>query len=179
MGADAEVVTARDHPGDGIVTATSDTRPRSSRLPPFMPRQPAAAWPGIGRCSHPGDGIVTATSDTRPRSSRLPRHERRRQLLDAALEVFVSQGYHAAAMDDIAERAGVSKPVLYQHFPGKLELYLALLDESVGTLLDTVRDALRSNADPKQRVAATFGGYFEYVGGKGQAYRLVFESDLS
>jgi AcrR family transcriptional regulator len=41
----------------------------------------------------------------------------------------VSQGYHAAAMDDIAERAGVSKPVLYQHFPGKLELYLALLDD--------------------------------------------------
>jgi AcrR family transcriptional regulator len=91
----------------------------------------------------------------------------------------VSQGYHAAAMDDIAERAGVSKPVLYQHFPGKLELYLALLDESVGTLVETVGGALRSNADPKQRVAATFGAYFEYVGGKGQAYRLVFESDLS
>ncbi len=122
---------------------------------------------------------MTATSDTRPRSNRLPRHERRRQLLDAALEVFVSQGYHAAAMDEIAERAGVSKPVLYQHFPGKLELYLALLDESVDTLVETVRDALRSNPDPKQRVAATFGAYFEFVGGKGQAYRLVFESDLS
>ena len=127
----------------------------------------------------PGDPILTATSDTRPRSNRLPRHERRRQLLDAALEVFVSQGYHAAAMDEIAERAGVSKPVLYQHFPGKLELYLALLDESVDTLVETVRDALRSNPDPKQRVAATFGAYFEFVGGEGQAYRLVFESDLS
>ena len=126
-----------------------------------------------------GDRILTATSETRPRSNRLPRHERRRQLLDAALEVFVSQGYHAAAMDEIAERAGVSKPVLYQHFPGKLELYLALLDESVDTLVDTVRQALRSNADPKQRVAATFGAYFEYVGGQGQAYRLIFESDLS
>ena len=93
--------------------------------------------------------------------------------------MFVTQGYHSAAMDEIAERAGVSKPVLYQHFPGKLELYLALLDESVDTLLETVRDALRSNPDPKQRVAATFGAYFEYVGGEGQAYRLVFESDLS
>ena len=82
-------------------------------------------------------------------------------------------------MDEIAERAGVSKPVLYQHFPSKLELYLALLDESVDTLLEAVRDALRSNPDPKQRVAATFGAYFEYVGGEGQAYRLVFESDLS
>src|SRR5438094_6413626 len=113
------------------------------------------------------------------RGGRLPRVARRRQLLAAAQEVFVAQGYHGAAMDDIAERAGVSKPVLYQHFPGKLELYLALLDESVGTLLDTVRDALRSNPDPKQRVAATFGAYFEYVAGAGQAYRLVFESDLS
>jgi AcrR family transcriptional regulator len=121
---------------------------------------------------------LTATSDTRPRSTRLPRHQRRRQLLDAALEVFVSRGYHAAAMDEIAERAGVSKPVLYQHFPGKLELYLALLDESVDTLIETVRGALRSTTDNRQRVAATFGAYFEFMGGEGQAYRLVFESDL-
>jgi AcrR family transcriptional regulator len=122
---------------------------------------------------------LTAPSDARPRSNRLPRHERRRQLLDAALEVFVSQGYHAAAMDEIADRAGVSKPVLYQHFPGKLDLYLALLDESVDALVDAVRGALRSTTDNKQRVAATFSAYFQYVAGEGQAYRLVFESDLS
>ena len=122
---------------------------------------------------------MTATPDARPRSNRLPRHERRRQLLDAALEVFVSQGYHAAAMDEIADRAGVSKPVLYQHFPCKLELYLALLDESVDALVETVRGALRSTTDNKQRVAATFRAYFEYVEGEGQAFRLVFESDLS
>jgi len=121
---------------------------------------------------------LTATSDTRPRSNRLPRHERRRQLLDAAREVFVSQGYHAAAMDEIAERAGVSKPVLYQHFPGKLELYLALLDESVDALVETVRGALLSTAENRQRVTATFSAYFEYVAGEGQAFRLVFESDL-
>ena len=94
---------------------------------------------------------MTAASDARPRSNRLPRHERRRQLLDAAREVFVSQGYHAAAMDDIAERAGVSKPVLYQHFPGKLDLYLALLDEGVDTLVEAVRDALGSLFEPQLR----------------------------
>ena len=119
------------------------------------------------------------TTTARVGGTRLPRHERRRQLLDAALEVFVHHGYHAAAMDEIAERAGVSKPVLYQHFPGKLELYLALLDQSVDNLLETVRDALGSTTDNKQRVAATFGAYFEFVVGKGQAFRLVFESDLS
>jgi AcrR family transcriptional regulator len=82
-------------------------------------------------------------------------------------------------MDEIAERAGVSKPVLYQHFPGKLELYLALLDESVDELAGLVRDALSSTTDNKQRVPATFRAFFDFVGGTGQAFRLVFESDLS
>jgi AcrR family transcriptional regulator len=94
----------------------------------------------------------------------MPRNARRAQLLESALEVFVAQGYHAAAMDDIAERAGVSKPVLYQHFPGKLDLYLALLDQSCDTIIDASKRALASTDDNKQRVAATV---------------LVFESDLT
>jgi len=103
---------------------------------------------------------------------------RRRQLLGAAQEVFVAQGYHAAAMDEIAERAGVSKPVLYQHFPGKLELYLALLDEHAESLVTTVRDALASTTDNKTRVQASIAAFFDFVSGDGEAYRLVFESDL-
>jgi AcrR family transcriptional regulator len=82
-------------------------------------------------------------------------------------------------MDDIADRAGVSKPVLYQHFPGKLELYLALLDESAEKLVAIVRDALSSTTDNRQRVPATFRAFFDYVGTSGEAFRLVFESDLS
>jgi AcrR family transcriptional regulator len=81
-------------------------------------------------------------------------------------------------MDEIAERAGVSKPVLYQHFPGKLDLYLALLDESVEALTDTIRNALASTADNKQRVSATFQAFFDFVASTGEAFRLVFESDL-
>ena len=125
---------------------------------------------------------MTASPQTRshgPAGTRLPRPARRRQLLGAAQEVFVAQGYHAAAMDEIAERAGVSKPVLYQHFPGKLELYLALLDESVDELVGLVREALSSTTDNKQRVPATFRAFFDFVGGTGEAFRLVFESDLS
>ncbi|MGZ4426638.1 MAG: TetR/AcrR family transcriptional regulator [Nocardioidaceae bacterium] len=107
----------------------------------------------------------------------MPRNARRAQLLDSALEVFVAQGYHAAAMDDIAERAGVSKPVLYQHFPGKLELYLALLDQSCDTIVDACRDALAATADNKQRVAATMHVFYDYVANAQGAFRLVFESD--
>jgi AcrR family transcriptional regulator len=121
---------------------------------------------------------VSATRQARPAGSRLPRQARRRQLLGAAQEVFVAQGYHAAAMDDIADRAGVSKPVLYQHFPGKLELYLALLDESAEKLTAIVRDALSSTTENRERVPATFRAFFDFVGDEGEAFRLVFESDL-
>ncbi|MET8336691.1 TetR/AcrR family transcriptional regulator [Streptosporangium canum] len=121
---------------------------------------------------------MTATPDAKPRGTRLPRMARRRQLLSAAQEVFVENGYHAAAMDDIAERAGVSKPVLYQHFPGKQELYLALLDLHVDDMIARCRDALASTTDNKQRVQAAIGAFFDFVSGQGEAFRLVFESDL-
>jgi AcrR family transcriptional regulator len=109
----------------------------------------------------------------------MPRRERRAQLMESALEVFVAQGYHAAAMDDIAERAGVSKPVLYQHFPGKLDLYLALLDQSCDTIIENCRNALESTQDNKHRVAATMEVFYEYVASDTGAFRLVFESDLT
>ncbi len=110
---------------------------------------------------------------------RLPRKARREQLLASAQQVFVSNGYHAAAMDEIAENAGVSKPVLYQHFPSKLDLYLALLDEGAERLVDTVREALASTNDNKQRVHATIAAYYEFVANNGGVFRLVFESDLT
>lgn len=94
------------------------------------------------------------------------------------MEVFVECGYHAAGMDEIADRAGVSKPVLYQHFPGKLELYLALLDSATEQLVESALAALESTEDNDERVVATVEAYFEFVGRNGAAYRLVFESDL-
>nr|WP_238992328.1 TetR/AcrR family transcriptional regulator [Jiangella ureilytica] len=112
------------------------------------------------------------------RGIRMPRDQRRAQLLGAAREVFVAQGYHAAAMDDIADRAGVSKPVLYQHFPGKLELYVALLDASKNELLEILHRAMASTDDNKQRVIATVNAYFEFVDNDSGGYRLLFESDL-
>lgn len=118
------------------------------------------------------------TPDTRARSTRLPRSARRKQLLGAAREVFVAQGYHAAAMDDIADRAGVSKPVLYQHFPSKRDLYVALVQQHSDELLSAVQAALESTTNNKQRVAATIAAYFEFIDSKSEAFRLVFETDL-
>src|SRR5919202_1315172 len=124
--------------------------------------------------------MTSATSGTQAtgRPVRLPRSARRKQLLAAAQEVFVAQGYHAAAMDDIAERAGVSKPVLYQHFPGKLELYLALLDTHCDAIIAKVRDAMLATTDNKERVKGAVRAYFDFVDHESEAFRLVFESDL-
>lgn len=114
------------------------------------------------------------------RGQRLPRTARRAQLLEAAQEVFVEQGYHAAAMDDIALRAGVSKPVLYQHFPGKLDLYLALLDVSCDALDAQVRAAIdHAGPDNHDRVHAAIDAYFGYVAAPSGSFRMVFESDLT
>jgi AcrR family transcriptional regulator len=124
--------------------------------------------------------MVAATSGTNTdgRPIRMPRSARRKQLLAAAQDVFVAHGYHAAAMDDIAERAGVSKPVLYQHFPGKLELYLALLDTHCDALVARVENAMAATSDNKDRVGGAMGAYFEFVDHESEAFRLVFESDL-
>jgi AcrR family transcriptional regulator len=121
-----------------------------------------------------GSGSAPATG----RPTRLPRSARRKQLLEAAQEVFVAQGYHAAAMDDIAERAGVSKPVLYQHFPGKLELYLALLDTHCDAIVAKVQAAMAATNDNKERVRGATEAYFDFVDHESEAFRLVFESDL-
>ena len=114
------------------------------------------------------------------RGTRLPRPARRKQLLGAAQEIFVAQGYHAAAMDDIAERAGVSKPVLYQHFPGKLELYLALLDKHADAIVAGPHRAAVDHGQPGAG-RGVGRGVLRLRGGAARsegAFRLVFESDL-
>jgi len=113
------------------------------------------------------------------KTNRLPRDERRAQLLVAALEVFTVAGYHSAAMDEIADRAKVSKPVLYQHFPSKLELYLAVLDLHIDSLVFAIQKAIAANRENSTRVAATVEAYFGFIDSEGEAFRLLFESDMS
>jgi AcrR family transcriptional regulator len=111
------------------------------------------------------------------RGGRLPRGERRDQLLATASEVFVDRGYHSAGMDEIADRAGVSKPVLYQHFSSKLDLYLAVLQLHGDILVSGVRQALRTTTDNRQRLRSAVGAFFDFIEHDSQGYRLIFEND--
>ena len=105
---------------------------------------------------------------------RLPAAERRRQLLDTALEVFAAQGFYATSMNDVADAAGVTKPVLYQHFASKRQLYLELL-EDVGTRLgERIADATATAGSPHEQVEMGFVAYFRFVHEHRSAYRLLF-----
>lgn len=108
----------------------------------------------------------------------MPREQRRKQLLRCALRVFVAKGYHNASMDDIAEAAEVSKPVLYQHFPGKRELYLDLLETHLGQLRHELTSALGAQDDNATRVSATVTAFYGFIAREDEAYRLIFNSGM-
>src|SRR6201998_2839685 len=125
-----------------------------------------------------GSNRPAQTRGTSPRrGNRLPRDERRGQLLIAASDVFVEKGYHAAGMDEIADRAGVSKPVLYQHFSSKLELYLAVLQRHVENLVSGVQQALSTTTDNRRRLHSAVQAFFDFIEHDSQGYRLIFEND--
>ena len=107
-------------------------------------------------------------------TTRLPADERRDQLLDVALEVFATAGFHGASMNDVAEAAGVTKPVLYQHFDSKNDLFSALLDE-VGRRMRTAIDKATADAvDGKDATIRGFRAYFRWVAADLDGFRLLF-----
>ena len=94
---------------------------------------------------------------------RLSGPERREQLLEVAGALFGSHGYHGLSMEQLAEGAGVSKPVLYQHFPSKRELYLAVVRDALAEMERVVRSALQGTADNRARIHEAIGAYFDVV----------------
>ncbi len=109
-----------------------------------------------------------------PRATRLPAAVRRRQLLDTALTVFSDRSYHAVSMDEVAEAAGVTKPVLYQHFGSKRALYLELLSDVGAQLGEALAKATAQAASPHEQVERGFRAYFRFVQDHEAAFRLLF-----
>jgi AcrR family transcriptional regulator len=111
-------------------------------------------------------------------STRLPAAERREQLLEVALEVFATKGFHDTSMNEVAVAAGVTKPVLYQHFASKKALYNELVDEVGRRLEHEVVEAAAAAEGPRQQVEAGFRAYVRWAIGSGAAFRVLF-SDRS
>jgi AcrR family transcriptional regulator len=109
---------------------------------------------------------------------RLPAEQRRQQLLEVARERFAELGFHATSMDEIAEAAGVTKPVLYQHFPSKRALYIELLEETGRELLGLLAAATGRAATGRERVELGFRAYFTFAVGNRNAFRLLFGTSI-
>jgi len=120
--------------------------------------------------------MASQPPSTRPAAPRLPALARRRQLLDVAVDVFAARGFHGASMEELAEAAGVTKPVLYQHFSSKRELYLELLDDLGTRLVAAVTGAVRTASGPRSQVEAGFGAYFRFVAEQTGAFNVLFGS---
>jgi AcrR family transcriptional regulator len=108
---------------------------------------------------------------------RLSADERRRQLFEVALRLFAERGYRSTTMDDIAEAAGVTKPLLYQHFNSKRALYLELVDSVAQELLTAIAQATAAAEGPRQQVELGFAAYFRLVVSHEAAFRLLYGRD--
>ncbi len=109
---------------------------------------------------------------------RLPAEQRRNQLLEVAREVFSERGFHATSMDDVALAAGVTKPVLYQHFRNKRALFLELLEDVGRELLDDLYAETHEVSTGRERVERGFIAYFRYVAQHPSAFRLLFGASV-
>ena len=102
--------------------------------------------------------------------------DRRRQLLETAADVFARLGYHGTTTAELARAAGVTEPVLYQHFPGKLELFATLIDEVGAEVIHAWQRALEGVSDPQQRLSILLAGNpAAHQRGSG-VYRVIFHA---
>jgi AcrR family transcriptional regulator len=108
----------------------------------------------------------------------MPADQRRQQLFEVARERFAQQGFHATSMEEIADAAGVTKPVLYQHFPSKRALYVELLEETGRELLRNLADAAARAGSPRERVELGFRAYFRFAVGSRSAFLFLLGTSL-
>jgi AcrR family transcriptional regulator len=114
------------------------------------------------------------TAEDRATTTRLPASQRRRQLLNVAIEAFGTSGFHKTSMSTLAAAAGVTKPVLYQHFRSKSELYLEVLRDIGGRLRDELGKAVADAPTPHSQVEAGFRAYFQFFANEPFAFEVLF-----
>src|SRR6202522_3138892 len=116
-------------------------------------------------------------ADLQVAARRLTADQRRQQLVAVALELFARRGYRSTTMEDIAEAAGVTKPLVYQHFSSKRALYLELVNSIAQELLLAVRSAVMQAEGPRQQVELGFAAYFRLVVSREAEFRLLYGRD--
>ncbi len=110
---------------------------------------------------------------------RLPRVVREQQMLDAAVRVFSQRGFHAASMDEIAEVAGISKPMVYAYLGTKDELFVACLHREATRLMETVAAGVLPTARPDEQLWHGLRAFFTFVGDHRDGWRVLYRQTRS
>src|ERR687884_459169 len=116
---------------------------------------------------------MAAAQDIQPRK-RLSAEDRRTAILEAALEVFSRRGYNGASIDEIAQAAGISKALIYEHFPSKRDLHVSLLERHVQEIFDRLAEAAATSDPGEVRLRAGVDAFLEFVERRGDAFRMLF-----
>ncbi|MBX5468911.1 MAG: TetR/AcrR family transcriptional regulator [Thermoleophilaceae bacterium] len=116
---------------------------------------------------------MTSAQEEQTRS-RLTAAERRAEILDAAMEVFGRHGYHGSSIDEIAKAAGISKALIYEHFPSKRELHASLLEHHVDELIERLTASAGTGEPGEVRLRAGVDAFFRFVEERREAWRMLF-----
>ncbi|WP_420814450.1 TetR/AcrR family transcriptional regulator [Jiangella ureilytica] len=122
-------------------------------------------------------GRVTDDVATRPRATpsrvRMTGKQRREQLLDVGRALFAERGYDGTSIEEISARAGVSKPVVYEHFGGKEGLYAVVVDREMELLLDRITTALASATHPRVILERAALALLDYIETSTDGFRIL------
>jgi AcrR family transcriptional regulator len=110
--------------------------------------------------------------------TRLSRDDRMEQTLGAAHELFAERGYAAVTMDEIAAAVGVTKPLLYNYFGNKERLYIACMERSGDSLINTIAESVGQSSNPGDALGAGVRAFFEFLDTDRAAWAVLFDETL-
>jgi AcrR family transcriptional regulator len=117
---------------------------------------------------------MLARVSTPPTFKRLPRAIREQQMLDAAVRVFSRRGFHAASMDEIAEDAGISKPMVYAYLGSKEELFIACLHREGTRLMEAIAAVVGPDLPPDEQLWRGLRAFFGFVGAHRDGWAVLY-----
>jgi AcrR family transcriptional regulator len=110
--------------------------------------------------------------------TRLPRAERERQMLDTARALFAARGFADVTMDEVAATVGVTKPLLYNYFGNKEQLFLACMKPAGDALLTTVVAAVQRAGDAPEALRDGIHAFFAFLDSDRDAWRVLYDESL-
>jgi AcrR family transcriptional regulator len=126
-----------------------------------------------GEASGTTNALPEQAKGRRDGRARMTGKERREQLLDIGRSLFAQKGFDATSVEEIAQRAGVSKPVVYEHFGGKEGLYAVVVDREMRALLDSITGALTSQGHPRELLERAAFALLDYVESSTDGFRIL------